>query len=287
MESCIDRNLLISAVSSSNVNATLLLDALTPLCPGPFTPPSLVQVVSNHQATIVAAYVCGFMPWGFLVLLDFISPKFKSVRQTRRAGRWHVVGSITPMIFVVSYAVIQGIAGDFQEMMTAISAILLTLYHMARSVWGMLQVNAYKEWCTHTLQCMLSAIGKSFDGDNYEPNLDDDLMLNDEIADNEFTGRDVSVKLRVRWFDKFSFDAKHLTFPKLSLPRFHLSLLNPELCTVRWAGAFLCAFGDVWDIDHTMTMPMELIRYLCRCTLPVPGTRSKLTHHSIRQMREE
>lgn len=72
---------LVSIKPLFDVNVSLLISALAPLCPKP-TPP--VGAVANHFGTVVASYICGFLPWTFLALFDFISPKWKTVLDTSR-----------------------------------------------------------------------------------------------------------------------------------------------------------------------------------------------------------
>lgn len=123
--SCLNPILISNAVAGTGVSVSLLIHALTPLCPKP-TPP--IETAANHIGTVITGYVCGFLPCGFFALFDIISAKWKSVRETR-----NVLFTLVPIVLVIAYGVIQGMSGDYKEMMTAVIALMLTLYHLART----------------------------------------------------------------------------------------------------------------------------------------------------------
>ena len=91
--SCFNEELIFRAHANSAVNASLLLDALSVLCPKQ----DAVDQFAEKPYTIVLAYFFGFLLWGFLVLFDFISGKWKTVRDTRRSGHYHLAGSVIPV----------------------------------------------------------------------------------------------------------------------------------------------------------------------------------------------
>lgn len=117
----------------------------------------------------------------------------------------HLIATVA-MAVVVGYAVIQGLSGDYKEMMTALIAVVLAFYHIARTIWGLVQLEEYARWCKYTLQCIRGTRPKYW-YELFESNSDDDavnekeeytdldttLMVNSDILDNEFTGRDNSV----------------------------------------------------------------------------------------------
>ena len=190
--SCINEQLVRRAVADSNVNSTLLIQAFAHLC---LTKPPQTPVIADYWVTILTAYSLGFVPWAFLVLFDFISPKWKSIRRTRHFGYLHAITAIIPMMVVIVYAYFQGTSGDYKEMMTAVAAIVVTIYHLTRTVWGLVQLHAFRSWCTRAMKCANIVAGF--------PELDKDetvelVKVNNEVIDNEFTGRDVSVKLDFR-----------------------------------------------------------------------------------------
>lgn len=115
-------------------------------------------------------------------------------------------------MFVIWYAVVQARSGDYKEMMTAIITVMLKICHIARTVWGLVQLREYISWCRHTLASIFSASpkdpfelsthpfqlnGEDLDfQDSYSFfHLDSDLTMNSDIVDNEFTARYVSVSV--------------------------------------------------------------------------------------------
>lgn len=128
MTTCLERVLISTAVAATGANVSLLINALNPLCP---KPPLYAEVLANHAVIVVIGYACGFLPGDFLALFDFISANWRTVHATRHAGHLHLLGLIFPMLVVISYASLQGLSGDYKEMMTASIAVALTLYQDA------------------------------------------------------------------------------------------------------------------------------------------------------------
>lgn len=124
LPSCFNERLVFQTVAGSNVNATLLVSVRSGFC----TEKSTVEKLGEHWSIILGAYFFGFLPWGIATLYDFISGKWKIIRDTRRAGRFHQVLFVGPIIVVSFYAVLQWISGNQQEMMTAIIAVIITFY---------------------------------------------------------------------------------------------------------------------------------------------------------------
>lgn len=81
-------------------------------------------------------------------------------------------------------------------------------------------------------------IGRYEDADKY----DGMLKVNSTIVDNEFTGTDLSVQ--VDWITVKSI-GKAITSGRWKAGDL-LTTEQAELCTVRWAASFLCAFGHGW-----------------------------------------
>lgn len=85
----------------------------------------------------------------------------------------------------------QAYSGDYKEMMTAVAAVILTMYHIARTLGGLFQLSVFRTWCAHALDCIATVSGKLTWA---QEELDSKLKVSNEIVDNEFTDRDVSVK---------------------------------------------------------------------------------------------
>lgn len=162
-----------------------------------------------------------------------------------------MAGCVFPMFFVVAYAMLQALSGDYKEMMTAVIAVMLSLYHIARTAWGLAQLREYVRWCEYTLQCIKASSPKSGwvqlenetttdDEAEEEPvNLDTKLMVNSDIVDNEFIGRDVSISLS-SWRD------------------WSLKIADPMVSTVRWAAAFQCSLGHEWKTSYAEPLSANL-----------------------------
>lgn len=96
--------------------------------------------------------------------------------------------------------------------MTAIIAVMLTLYHIARTAWLLAQFREYVRWCEYTMKCIRASrpkfsielftndISDGNDDDKHSLDLERELMVNSDIVDNEFTGRYVSISL-TSWRD--------------------------------------------------------------------------------------
>jgi len=53
------------------------------------------------------------------------------------------------------YAHLQQIAYDYKEMMAAVVVILMAFYHIIRTMWGLMQLDAYHIWCKDMAKRML------------------------------------------------------------------------------------------------------------------------------------
>ncbi len=62
--------------------------------------------------------------------------------------------SLPPLAAVVFYIHIQRLAKDYKEMATAITAAILCILHVLRTLWGLLQLRAFKDWNVHALQVL-------------------------------------------------------------------------------------------------------------------------------------
>lgn len=191
---------------------------------------SNLRPLADNPLIIAGAYGCAIIPWGLLYAFDFITDRWRPIRKTRREGLVHLFIYIPPTAYVVFYAYLQGLgpAADYKEMMAAVLALVFCIFHVSRTVWGLLQLEVYQRWCDDALECM-----KILDSDlNVKDGLDNLIHINNKIVDNEVNGTDLGVAL---------------SFKKI---RYHLNPLEwiitkkGLLCSVRWAGSFLCVHGD-------------------------------------------
>lgn len=99
--------------------------------------------------------------------------------------------------------------GNYTEMGAAITAVLLSFYHMARTAWGLIQLEAFKGWNVKALY-VLSGIGypAPIDGPEEEcrtvtmlsmeecfKTIDRFMMVNSTLIDNTFFGAELPIRL--------------------------------------------------------------------------------------------
>lgn len=174
------------------------------------------------------------------------------MRRTRRYSYFHIFSSVLSLLFVIAYAVVQGMSGDYKEMMTAIIAMVFTFYHIARTVWGLVQLRAYMGWCEHTHESIRAALPIIRENDNdLQFTFDSALMVNEDVVDNKFTDRDVQVSLK--W------------------PLGNMKVSHADLCTVRWVASYLCSLGHLSLFKGRKTphesVPRVLFRILMSTTV--------------------
>eukprot|EP00171_Calliarthron_tuberculosum_P020469 IDg20469t1 len=111
--------------------------------------------LADNPGIVFGAYIAAFLPLTIIYALDFISPKWKSIRKTRHDGIVYLVSSILPLAFVVFYIHLQKLAEDYKEMAAATTAAVFCLVHIMRIIWGFIQLHVFKEWCTEALCCLM------------------------------------------------------------------------------------------------------------------------------------
>lgn len=230
--------------------------------------------LNDRAELVVSAYLAAFLPWGVLSVIDFISPKWKPIGETRRSGLIHLFISIFPLGVVLFYVHVQQLAHDYKEMMAALVAALLCMFHIARTLWGLAQLQAYRTWCTRALVCIYrmgyanrvkDARFQSYEDWRHQimhlyqtatrsTNDNADLasfadtqvlaymLVNNSLIDNEFIGMELPVRL---------------SYPRHGLKRGLSNLLRGNTedwicsrslvqCTIRWTLSFLSQFGREW-----------------------------------------
>jgi len=110
--------------------------------------------LANQWWVVVLAYTFVILPWGLLYNIDFISEKWRTVHRTRFLGWVHMTFAIAPMPFIIYYAHLQQSSEDYKEMMAAVIAILMSLYHVLRTAWGLIQLASFSQWCSVLVQRM-------------------------------------------------------------------------------------------------------------------------------------
>eukprot|EP00171_Calliarthron_tuberculosum_P017177 IDg17177t1 len=111
--------------------------------------------LAGHPGIVFGAYIAAFLPLTVIYALDFISPKWKSIRETRNDGIVYLISSILPLAFVIFYIHLQKLAKDYKEMATAKTAAMFCSVHIMRTIWGFMQLHLFKEWCIEALHCLM------------------------------------------------------------------------------------------------------------------------------------
>lgn len=204
--------------------------------------------LANQWWVIVLAYSFVILPWGFLFNWDFITEQWRTMKETRLLSGIHLAVAILPMPFIMYYAHLQQRSQDHKEMMTAVVAILTSMYHVLRTIWGIFQLKSFTKWCSvlrkrmgkmnmDTLMDLDSIEGDDADSSNSirsEGILEDleNMRVNNTIVDNELGGTDLNVNLGIVGGNPRKWE--------------WIKTGQSQLCTVRWSGAFLSAFGEFW-----------------------------------------
>jgi len=220
---------------------------------------------------IAIVYFMAILPAAIIHNLDFISGKWRTVNRTRFLGHLHFVFAILPMPVIIFYAHLQQISKDYKEMMTAVVALFLSLYHLIRTGWGLIQLAEFSKWTTVLIQRMRRMTMMEKNGcrksSEYCTKLIEPpfqiLKLNNTIVDNELGGTDMTVKMK--------------------LNTGMLKIEEKGLCFIRWSGAFLSAYGEHWSGQFRNPIDLEELFSKCPwalCTLdlvtfPVNGRKMR------------
>lgn len=146
--------------------------------------------LADHPGVVAAAYFLVFVPWTAVASLDFISAHWKSVRDSRHDAQYHLFFAICPLFLIVFYIVAQTSAGDYKEMAAAYVALIFSLHHVARTVWAIAQLHAFRSWAGHSILA-LREHGIEYKSQNCNPAHDDVwdiadcLLVNEEVIDNQ------------------------------------------------------------------------------------------------------
>lgn len=248
--------------------------------------------LAEHPAIVIVTY--GMFAVWVLFSKDFMTEKWRTIRNTRRLGYAQIVISIVPLPVFVFYAAVQGIAGDHKEMMAALVGFLFLgqrgLLRLFGDAYGLMALNTYQVWSTDVLERM-KCLGMEAPSD-----INKKLALsrvNNLVVDNEV---DSSVKIKkfewstfrklvslLRTDKRERQHAKTCSENHEERPGF-LTTDKGELFTVRWGGAFLSTFGNVWGgrqavgyIEELFVSCKKSLRLLEAVTFPVKGARVRMS----------
>jgi len=115
-----------------------------------------IAFLAEDPAIVVVAYLIVIFPWGIMQNVDFISEKWRTITHTRHLGYLHLAFMLIPLPYIIFYAHLQRISSDYKEMMTAVVVILMCMYHVTRTVWGLIQLESYHVWCKDLAERMLT-----------------------------------------------------------------------------------------------------------------------------------
>ncbi len=106
-----------------------------------------LKALADSQLAIVLCYCFSFGLWGILFALDFISPNWRTIHDTRVSGIIHLFFSTILLAVAVFYLIVQRAAGDYKEMMVACIAAIVAVCYILRTISGLAQLRAYSVWC--------------------------------------------------------------------------------------------------------------------------------------------
>lgn len=119
----------------------------------------MASEVGNSVGLVSGVYLAVLIPWGVLYYHDFISETWNTISKTRRDGWIHVGFICVPMSVLLVYIVFQPKPEepDYKEMYAAIIALVLSGYHLLRSIWGLAQLHYFRKWAIEAALAMESA----------------------------------------------------------------------------------------------------------------------------------
>ncbi|CAN8066210.1 unnamed protein product [Agarophyton chilense] len=115
--------------------------------------------LGDSLGIVSAVYLAILIPWAFLYYHDFISERWTSIRKTFRNGIIHIVVVFVPMPLILYYIILQQALTepDYKEMFAGIAALVLSIYHLVRTVWGLVQLYQFRKWAINTSISLESA----------------------------------------------------------------------------------------------------------------------------------
>ena len=143
--------------------------------------------LADEWYIILFAYVAAFLPWTVVSATDFISSTWKPVYVTRRNGHINLIFIILPALYIVFYIYLQANSKDYKEMFAAIVALLFSILHCLRTIWGLWQLSIFHSWAAKSIRSLeLLDIHHEHPFSKLSPKeIANDLLVNDTLIDNQ------------------------------------------------------------------------------------------------------
>lgn len=155
--------------------------------------------LGNTRGVVTGVYLAVLLPWAFLYYHDFISERWCTIRRTFSNGIIHIIVITIPMPFIIYYIILQQELADpdFKEMYAAITALVLSVYHLARTIWGLIQLHHFRRWAINAAIALETASYKCALNVSYPDlsriDLTDDsfTLLHESKLFDKFVGKNV------------------------------------------------------------------------------------------------
>ncbi|CAN8066740.1 unnamed protein product [Agarophyton chilense] len=247
-----------------------------------------VQDLAENIYVILSAYLLAFLPWTVLDSSDFIGPEWKSIAATRRQGTIHLIIVMLPITYIIFYIVVQAATRDFKEMFASFVALIFSIIHLFKTVWGLLQINELHYWVANSIQ-NLQHMGVYYkpqgavDMSKQHPlQVAEKMLINETLVDNQITHGDTqtylkygSLSLRISKADgSFLFqrglflfrfgiiavrvliDYLYYLWTGVKVHKLHQAPYNPIEVWLRWSSALIAqGFGHWVEEFRAPTQP--------------------------------
>ena len=113
-------------------------------------------------------YTGVLIPWSLLYFHDFLSEKWVRVGRAIFHGWVHAMIAFIPTPILLVYIIMQSRLKpdpDYKEMFAAISAVFFSVFHLMRSIWGIIKLISFRRWAIKVTKSFESA-SYPFEDDN-------------------------------------------------------------------------------------------------------------------------
>ncbi len=110
----------------------------------------------HNDKSILLAYFVPFITWFTITTNDFIAYDQKTIGESRRLGRTHLLLILLPTIYMTYVAYCQMLLLDYKTMSLALFVVVFGILHIARTYYGLWQLQVFKQWLVISLAKMES-----------------------------------------------------------------------------------------------------------------------------------